>query len=81
MRSMPAMSLLRSTDFDLVGNLDADITLPPDYYEFLLGKFNEMPNLGVAGTPFVEDARQAGHSQLRACAREFGSCVGGLSVF
>src|SRR3954452_15449172 len=28
--------LLRSEEFDLVGNLDADITLPADYYEFLL---------------------------------------------
>jgi biofilm PGA synthesis N-glycosyltransferase PgaC len=47
---------LKALDFDLVGNLDADITLPPDYYQFLVGKFMEMPELGVAGTPFVEDA-------------------------
>ena len=47
---------LKSLDFDLVGNLDADMTLPPDYYEFLVGKFMELPDLGVAGTPFVEDA-------------------------
>jgi hypothetical protein len=50
--------LVKSDPFDLIGNLDADITLEPDYYEFLLGKFKEMPKLGVAGTPFVEDARQ-----------------------
>lgn len=46
---------LKGMDFEIVGNLDADITLPPDYYEFLLSKFNEMPKLGVAGTPFIED--------------------------
>jgi len=46
---------MRSLDFDLVGNLDADITLPPDYYQFLIARFVEMPKLGVAGTPFVED--------------------------
>jgi glycosyltransferase involved in cell wall biosynthesis len=46
---------LRGVDFDLVGNLDADITLPRDYYEFLISRFAEMPRLGVAGTPFVED--------------------------
>ena len=46
---------MKGIDFELVGNLDADITLPPDYYEFLLAKFKEMPKLGVAGTPFVED--------------------------
>lgn len=46
---------LRGLDFDLIGNLDADITLPPDYFEFLLARFAEDPRLGVAGTPFVED--------------------------
>jgi glycosyltransferase involved in cell wall biosynthesis len=46
---------MESMQFDLVGNLDADITLPPDYYEFLIGKFVAMPELGVAGTPFVEN--------------------------
>jgi glycosyltransferase involved in cell wall biosynthesis len=46
---------LASTPHDLIGNLDADITIGPDYYEFLLGKFRENPRLGVGGTPFVED--------------------------
>lgn len=49
---------LKSGDFDLIGNLDADITLDAGYYEFLLGRFAEMPRLGVAGTPFIEDASQ-----------------------
>src|SRR4051812_16700720 len=47
---------LGGLSFDLVGNLDADITLPPNYYEFLIGRFAAMPHLGVAGTPYVEDA-------------------------
>jgi glycosyltransferase involved in cell wall biosynthesis len=47
---------LNGTDYDVIGNLDADITFEPDYFEFLLGKFAAMPRLGVAGTPFVEDA-------------------------
>lgn len=41
--------------FDLVGNLDADITFDADYYAFLLARFTERPRLGVTGTPFVED--------------------------
>jgi glycosyltransferase involved in cell wall biosynthesis len=49
---------LRLGNFDLVGNLDADITLQADYYEFLLGKFAELSKLGVAGTPFIEDVSQ-----------------------
>ncbi len=52
--------LLQDVDFDVVGNLDADITFAPDYYEFLLGKFRDMPDLGVAGTPYVEDPSQPG---------------------
>ena len=49
---------LKSRNFDLIGNLDADITFGPDYYEFLVGRFAEMPRLGVAGTPFIEDSSQ-----------------------
>ena len=49
---------LKSTSFDLIGNLDADITFDPDYLEFLVGKFAETPRLGVGGTPFIEDASQ-----------------------
>ena len=52
---------VQSGDFDLIGNLDADITFEPDYYAFLLGKFAERPRLGVAGTPFIEDASQPQH--------------------
>jgi biofilm PGA synthesis N-glycosyltransferase PgaC len=40
--------------YEVVGNLDADITFENDYFEFLLRKFAENPDLGVAGTPFVE---------------------------
>jgi len=49
---------LKSKEFDLIGNLDADITFEPGYYEFLLSRFSELPRLGVAGTPFVEDSNE-----------------------
>lgn len=61
--------VLKPLSFDLVGNLDADIILPPDYYEFLVARFAEVPNLGVAGTPFIEDAERRGsHSYGHALA-------------
>jgi glycosyltransferase involved in cell wall biosynthesis len=50
-----AYQSLKSLSFDLIGNLDADITLPPDYYEFLIRQFMQNAELGVAGTPFIED--------------------------
>jgi poly-beta-1,6-N-acetyl-D-glucosamine synthase len=40
--------------YEVIGNLDADITFEKDYFEFLLRKFSENPGLGVAGTPFIE---------------------------
>ena len=43
--------------YDIVGNLDADITFDPDYFEFLMGRFAADPRLGVAGTPFVESSQ------------------------
>lgn len=46
---------LRDIDYDIIGNLDADITFGEDYFEFLMGQFAQNPELGVAGTPFVED--------------------------
>ena len=41
--------------YEIVGNVDADVSFEPEYIEFLLRKFIEMPKLGVAGTPFRED--------------------------
>lgn len=35
--------------YDYVGNLDADITFEPTYYNRLLAKFDEAPSLGLAG--------------------------------
>ena len=42
------------SSYEVIGNLDADITFENDYFEFLLRKFSENHGLGVAGTPFVE---------------------------
>ena len=47
---------LKNVKYDIIGNLDADISFKEDYFEFLLGKFAEIPELGVSGTPFVEDS-------------------------
>jgi biofilm PGA synthesis N-glycosyltransferase PgaC len=41
-------------EFDVIGNLDADITFDKDYFEFLMEKLAADSKLGVVGTPFVE---------------------------
>ena len=81
---------LGSREFEVIGNLDADLSFDPEYLEFLMDKFAEDPKLGVAGTPFVEkgydSARDsfegenhvAGGCQLfrRQCFEEIGGYIG-----
>jgi poly-beta-1,6-N-acetyl-D-glucosamine synthase len=49
---------VKEMEFDVIGNLDADITMDEGYFAFLLRKFAENPRLGVAGTPFREGDSQ-----------------------
>ena len=49
---------VKELKFDLIGNLDADISFEPDYFSFLLSKFTENPKLGVGGTAFTEGSQQ-----------------------
>jgi glycosyltransferase involved in cell wall biosynthesis len=84
-----AFERVKHLDFDVIGNLDADVTFEPLYLEFLMGKFAEDPGLGVAGTPFLgpgyDSARDsfegenyvAGPCQLfrRRCFEEVGGYV------
>ncbi len=46
---------MAGVEYDIIGNLDADVTLDPDHFAFLMSKFEEDPDLGVAGTVFRED--------------------------
>jgi biofilm PGA synthesis N-glycosyltransferase PgaC len=45
-------------DFDVVGNLDADVSFDADHFEFLTRKFVGDSLLGVAGAPFREGTYQ-----------------------
>lgn len=40
---------IASLPHDFVGVLDADVSFEPDYYEQVIGRFQEDPNLGIAG--------------------------------
>ena len=48
---------VKGIEFDIIGNLDADISFDKEYFGFLLRKIAEDPRLGVAGTPFIENGR------------------------
>jgi len=69
---------LTSVDYDVVGNLDGDISLEPDYFEFLMQKFAQDPKLGVAGTPFVEDS---GYDSARDSFEGENYVAGGCQLF
>lgn len=46
---------VKALEHEVVGNLDADISFERDHLEFLLQRFAEDPDLGVAGTIFREE--------------------------
>jgi glycosyltransferase involved in cell wall biosynthesis len=79
---------VKKLNYDVIGNIDADISFEEDYLEFLLMKFTDDERLGVAGTPFVEDGKHydyrftniehvSGACQLfrRQCFEEIGGYV------
>jgi poly-beta-1,6-N-acetyl-D-glucosamine synthase len=80
-----AYERMRDLEYDVIGNLDADVTFEPGYFAYLLDRFAEAPRLGVGGTPFREGSFQydyrftsiehvAGPCQLfrRACFEAIG---------
>ncbi len=48
---------LKQVPTRFIGNLDADVTLEPTYFERLLGKFDEDPRLGLAGG-FIHEEKE-----------------------
>jgi poly-beta-1,6-N-acetyl-D-glucosamine synthase len=65
---------LAGIPYDVIGNLDADITFEPDYLEFLMGKFSDDPRLGVAGTPFLEAGRRGYDYRFTSIEHVSGAC-------
>lgn len=49
---------VENLDYDVIGNVDTDVSFGADFFEFLMAKFAENPGLGVAGAPFREGTRQ-----------------------
>ena len=46
---------VKDLNYQVIGNLDADVSFDPDFIAFLLSKFVDSPQLGVAGTIFEEE--------------------------
>jgi glycosyltransferase involved in cell wall biosynthesis len=46
---------VKELKYEIVANLDADVSFDSDHFEFLLNEFRKDPRLGVAGTIFKEE--------------------------
>jgi len=80
---------VRDLEYEVIGNVDGDITFDENYFSLLLGKLAEDPTLGLVGTPFKDRSYQpydyrfvgiehvSGACQLfrRACFEEIGGYV------
>jgi glycosyltransferase involved in cell wall biosynthesis len=47
--------LLEECQYSFIGNVDADVSLEPSYFQDLLAQFNRRPRLGLAGGFFFEE--------------------------
>src|SRR6266576_415488 len=65
---------VKNLNYEVIGNLDSDISFDADYCEFLLRKFEENPNLGVAGTIFRQDAYSSATDSFEGQNHVAGGC-------
>jgi poly-beta-1,6-N-acetyl-D-glucosamine synthase len=52
-----ALQTVDTSEYTHIGKLDGDIELPPDYFEGLLARFAECPELGIGGGTLLEPGR------------------------
>jgi glycosyltransferase involved in cell wall biosynthesis len=65
---------VKALNFEVLGNLDSDVSFEPGYLAFLLQRFEEDSRLGVAGTPFVEQGYDSGRDSFEGENHVAGAC-------
>ncbi len=60
--------------YEVIANLDADITFESGYFAYLLGKLAADPRLGVVGTPYVEPTRESFDYRFVSIEHVSGAC-------
>ena len=60
--------------YEIIGNLDGDISFEKDHFEFLLKNFSADPNLGVAGTVFREEGYSSEKDSFEGHKHVSGQC-------
>ena len=82
-----AYGQLKDTEYDFIGNLDADVSFQHDYYEKILIRFQHNSKLGVAGGVIVDlhnrkvakriDSRNHVAGAIQCFCRECYEAIGG----
>jgi glycosyltransferase involved in cell wall biosynthesis len=65
---------IKDTQYEVIGNLDADVSLDADHFEFLLNEFRKDPRLGVAGTIFREEGYSSETDSFEGQNHVSGQC-------
>jgi glycosyltransferase involved in cell wall biosynthesis len=61
-------------DYEVIGNLDADVSFDDDYFPFLLGKLVEDPSLGLVGTPYRDPVNEPYDYRFASIQHVTGPC-------
>jgi len=65
---------VESLQYEIIGNLDADISFDKDFFAFLFERFAEDPALGVAGTIFREEGYNSEADSFEGQKHVSGQC-------
>lgn len=65
---------VKGLEYEVIGNLDSDVSFEPDYCEFLLTQFQRDLTLGVAGTIFREEGYSSGTDSFEGQNHVAGGC-------
>jgi glycosyltransferase involved in cell wall biosynthesis len=65
---------VKNLDYHVIGNLDSDLSFDAEYCEFLLDKFAEDADLGVAGTIFREEGYSSATDSFEGQNHVAGGC-------
>src|SRR5262245_56164936 len=64
----------KDLQFEIIGNLDADISFAPDHFEYLLKRLAEDPQLGVVGAAYTENGLDSMRDSFEGAESVHGAC-------
>jgi len=69
-----AYASLRNLEFQVIASLDADISVCPSHFAYLLSKLAADPALGLVGTPFREESGETYDYRFVSIEHVSGAC-------